>query len=93
MSCIMTKDGWRQLLPVCTNETWETMSWDPADRKYVSDLNGRLMKTAVVTHVVGLIKEAPPIYRGRLPSPEAEAYCLRLQAAVDESRAKRAGVF
>lgn len=80
MSLIMTKDGWKQLSPVCTNEVWELVSFNDKTHKYEPDSNGQLMHTGYTDH----IKEAPPLYRGPLPSMEARRYILKQERDHEE---------
>lgn len=70
------------------NEVWTLVSWDPFGKKYVPDNSpqGTLRLMGLTDH----IDPAPPMYRGRLPSPEAIRFCAQNQRAHDEWVERRA---
>lgn len=78
---VMTDRGWTPLYVQCRNETWERVSWDERDKKYVSDpVKGtHMMCTGVLPGLPQSTdplysSDQPPRYLGKLPSPGCEAF-------------------
>jgi hypothetical protein len=91
---IMTKYGWAPLKPLCVNEQWVLSIWDPHQKKYVPD-NGPHATLRYMGPIVSdgpILKEAPPRYRGRLPSLEAIGFCAKQQRFHDEWMERRANM-
>ncbi len=79
---IMTDEGWKLLKPPVSHEVWELVVWDDKEKKHIKD-TGPL---AILQHIgwSDYIPEAPPIYRGALPSPEFKAYVRRIDGFHNE---------
>ena len=70
------------------NEVWTLVIWDPNVKKYVPD-HGPQATLRMMGHT-DHIDPAPPVYRGRLPSPEAIRFCAQQQREHEEWAARRA---
>jgi|SRR6185503_7984481 len=90
----LIEPSWRQLSPTCVNQVWELAIWDPHDKKYVKDSGPQatLRLMDVIVSRKPILKEAPPIYRGRLPSPEAIRFCANQQREHEEWVNRRANM-
>lgn len=72
---IMTAEGWKMLKPLCINEIWQRVAWNPNTKQHVPDDNGVLQYVGYEHEA----KAAPPTYQGELPSPQCKAYIKRLE--------------
>lgn len=87
---VMTENGWRLLSPKCHNAVWELSVWDEKAKELVRDTGP--IATLNFMGVTDHIKEAPPMYRGELPSKECLRYIAKLDRDHEEWLERRASM-